>query len=167
MYVILEPIRIFKCGFSKFFITAISLTWNILKLEDASLLKVACNPVMQPRVIILSYKPAHVPDIWNKPPHVKREGLYMYQVTISLYTRMSKQLFFIPSGHMTFMQRRLHVDATSLGYITKTYLYNFDPLKPHFYIVKLGFTAVYIIFLISARKHRLWVLVRTASSRRF
>ena len=34
--------------------------------------------------------------------------------------------------------------------ITKTYLYNFDPLKPHFYIVKLGFTGVYFIFLISA-----------------
>ena len=34
--------------------------------------------------------------------------------------------------------------------ITKTYLYNFDPLKPHFYIVKLGFTGVYIICLISA-----------------
>ena len=33
--------------------------------------------------------------------------------------------------------------------ITKTYLYNFDPLKPHFYIVKLGFTGVYIIVLIS------------------
>ena len=31
--------------------------------------------------------------------------------------------------------------------ITKTRLYNFDPLKPHFYIVKLGFTGVYIIFL--------------------
>ena len=31
----------------------------------------------------------------------------------------------------------------------KTCLYNFDPLKPHFYIVKLGFTGVYIIFLIS------------------
>ena len=29
-------------------------------------------------------------------------------------------------------------------------------LKPHFYIVKLGFTGVYIIFLISAKKHRLW-----------
>ena len=29
------------------------------------------------------------------------------------------------------------------------------PLKPHFYIVKLGFTGVYIIFLISAQKHRL------------
>ena len=47
--------------------------------------------------------------------------------------------------------------------ITKTCLYNFDPLKPHFYTVKLGFTGVYIIFLISGLKHRLWVLVRTAS----
>ena len=45
--------------------------------------------------------------------------------------------------------------------ITKTCLYNFDPLKPHFCIVKLGFTGVYIIFLFSAQKHRLWVLVRT------
>ena len=36
-------------------------------------------------------------------------------------------------------------------YITKTRLYNVDPLKPHFYIVKLGFTGVYIIFLISAQ----------------
>ena len=48
-------------------------------------------------------------------------------------------------------------------FITKTYLYNFDPLKPHVYIVKLGFIGVYIIFLISAQKHRLWVFVRTAS----
>ena len=38
-----------------------------------------------------------------------------------------------------------------LDNITKTCLYNFDPLKPHFYIVKLGFTGVYIIFLISAQ----------------
>ena len=33
----------------------------------------------------------------------------------------------------------------------KTYLYNFDPHKPHFYIVRLGFTGVYIIFLISVK----------------
>ena len=45
--------------------------------------------------------------------------------------------------------------------ITKTCLYKVDPLKPHFYIVKLGFTGVYIIFLISIQKHRLWVPVRT------
>ena len=55
--------------------------------------------------------------------------------------------------------------------ITKTNLYNFDPtpppppLKPHFYIVKLGFTGVYIIFLISAQKHRLWVLTLYVLSR--
>ena len=44
------------------------------------------------------------------------------------------------------------LDSISSGHIiTKTCLYNFDPLKPHFYIVKLGFTGVYIIFLISAK----------------
>ena len=62
--------------------------------------------------------------------------------------------------YSTLTRNRAHI-------ITKTRLYNFDPLKRHFYIVKLGFTGVYIIFLISAQKHRLWVLVRTASSRRF
>ena len=35
---------------------------------------------------------------------------------------------------------------------TKICLYNFDPLKRHFYIVKLGLTGVYIIFHISAQK---------------
>ena len=35
--------------------------------------------------------------------------------------------------------------------ITKTCLYNVDPLIPHFYNVKLGFTGVYIIFLISTQ----------------
>ena len=33
----------------------------------------------------------------------------------------------------------------------KTCVYSFDPLKPHFYVVKLGFTGAYIIFLISAQ----------------
>ena len=53
-------------------------------------------------------------------------------------------------------QRELQISAI---FITKTCLYNFDPLKPYFYIVKLGFTGIYINFLISAQKHRLWVLV--------
>ena len=39
--------------------------------------------------------------------------------------------------------------------IKKAYLYNFEPLKTHLYIEKLGFTGVFIIFLISAQKHRL------------
>ena len=60
----------------------------------------------------------------------------------------------------------LHEEIASLAIlnvliITKTRLYNFDPFKPHFYIVKLGFTGVYIIFFIFAQKHRLWVLVRS------
>ena len=42
-----------------------------------------------------------------------------------------------------------YIEKTSL--IMKTRLYNFDPLKRHRYIVKLGFTGVYIIFLISAQ----------------
>ena len=49
--------------------------------------------------------------------------------------------------------------------IMKTYLYNFGPLKPHFYIVKLGFTRVYIIFLITAQKHRLWVMANAYLSK--
>ena len=44
---------------------------------------------------------------------------------------------------MTFLN--LFTPANSLD------LYKFDPRKPHFYIVKLGFTGVYIIFHISAR----------------
>ena len=40
---------------------------------------------------------------------------------------------------------------TTMWFITKTCLYICDPLKPHFYIVKLGFTGVYIIFLIFAQ----------------
>ena len=39
---------------------------------------------------------------------------------------------------------------TSTLLITKTCLY-VDPHKPHFYVVKLEFTGVYIIFLISAQ----------------
>ena len=38
-----------------------------------------------------------------------------------------------------------------LNIYNKTCLYNFDPLIPHFYIVKLGYTGVYITFPISAQ----------------
>ena len=41
------------------------------------------------------------------------------------------------------------------------------PLTSHFYKVKLGCTGVYIFFLIFALQHTLWVLIRTASMRRF
>ena len=43
----------------------------------------------------------------------------------------------------------------------------FWPPQTHFYVVKLGFTGVYIIYIISGQKHRLWALIRTASARVF
>ena len=47
-------------------------------------------------------------------------------------------------------QSEHHWLSKLLPVITKTNLHNFDTLKPHFYIAKLGFTGVYIIFLMSA-----------------
>ena len=45
---------------------------------------------------------------------------------------------------------KVQISRPNMAFITKTCLY-FDPLKPHFYRVKLGFTGAYIIFLISAQ----------------
>ena len=36
---------------------------------------------------------------------------------------------------------------------TKLCIYNFDLLKPHFYVVKLGFTGVYIVFFLFLLKN--------------
>ena len=48
----------------------------------------------------------------------------------------------------------VRVKKLGIGYpITKTCLYNVDPLKPHFYIVKQGFTGVYIIFLFCSKAY--------------
>ena len=60
------------------------------------------------------------------------------------------------SSSLIWVYKVYHGTSIRIPSITKTCLYNFDPLKPHFYIVNLGFTGVYI-FLISAQKHRLWV----------
>ena len=42
---------------------------------------------------------------------------------------------------------------------------NIYPIKPHFYILKLGLIGVYLFFLIFYPKHKLWVLIRIASLR--
>ena len=47
--------------------------------------------------------------------------------------------------------RQNSITRHRVTYITKTGLYNFDPLKTHFYTGKLGFTGVFIIYLISAQ----------------
>ena len=76
-------------------------------------------------------------------------------------------VFFQVLFHFSFELNLFTPYYTLRNHITKTSIYSVDLLKPHFYVVKLGFTGVYIIFLISAQKHILWVLVRTASARRF
>ena len=52
-------------------------------------------------------------------------------------------------------------------FIRKRCPWNKYPLKPHFYIEETGVCKGIHIFHIFAPKYRLWVLVRTASPRRF
>ena len=64
---------------------------------------------------------------------------------------INRSLWIVPiiislSSHSTFI-----ILSSKIANITKTCLYNFDPLKPHFYTVKLRFTGVYIIFIIFAQ----------------
>ena len=64
--------------------------------------------------------------------------------------RVPLLLFGLPLCSVIFFFFFFFFFAPSFGGITKTYLYNFDSLK-HFYIVKPGFTGIYIFFLISAQ----------------
>ena len=60
--------------------------------------------------------------------------------------------YFPADSHMLLHVYHKLQQGNLLSYaITKMCLYNVDPLKPHFYIVKLGFTGVYINFLIFAQ----------------
>ena len=51
-------------------------------------------------------------------------------------------------------KNRKPVDQADIHHITRTYLYNVDPLDPHFYLVKRGLQGIHY-FLISAQKYRL------------
>ena len=82
----------------------------------------------------------------NRP--VPIHAIYMYVYT-AIYTLTHSMLG-------TIMQTLWNIFSyfplgDNLHDITKTLLYNFDPVKPHFYIIILEFTGVYIIFLISAQ----------------
>ena len=90
---------------------------------------------------------------------------FVVVVVVFSYFFQNMGLTFHSNCLISFFFKKVGLNISyKLSPITKTYLYNFDPIKPHFYIVKLGFTGVYISFLISAQKHKLWILVRTASS---
>ena len=83
--------------------------------------------------------------------------IYRSVIYFALYEKaqilFTFRLFVRPSCLLVILEYNQSPDCGCLHmYITKTCLYNFDPLKPHFYIEKLGFTGVYIIFLFSAQK---------------
>ena len=52
---------------------------------------------------------------------------------------------------VSILSARVLRENNLIVYITKSYLYNLDPLKPHFIYSKTGVYRVYIIFLISAK----------------
>ena len=81
--------------------------------------------------------------------------LELHKVIYDLIKHFLENIIYILNIGTSFLTSILVLTFEQV--ITKTGLYNFDPLTPHFCIVKLGFTGVYIIFLISAQKHRLWV----------
>ena len=86
---------------------------------------------------------------------------------MSLHTSPWWRLYYFLRDHWIKHQAsaRGAYAASQITFIRKTRLYNFDPLKPHFYIVKLGFTGGIHYFSYFCSKHILWVLVRTASAR--
>ena len=76
-------------------------------------------------------------------PTLQGKTLLPVVAASSVIEQTSFRMAFGPPSH--------NQEVTKVILITKTCLYNFDPLKPHFYIVKLGFTGVNIIFLVSAQ----------------
>ena len=63
---------------------------------------------------------------------------------------ISNNLFILQKYKPCRRIRATPLDVSPGDITTKTYLYSCDTLKPHFYTVKLGFTRVYINFLLSA-----------------
>ena len=103
-----------------------------------------------PNLFVIHWKmsfPLTCPSPTNSQTHVwsclTHFALWIYIISWS-YTPYNWALV-----HMAFLLKTCVVCLVKkVRIITKTRLYNFDPLKPHFYIVKQGFTGVYIIFLI-------------------
>ena len=82
-------------------------------------------------------------------PHFTQSRTIKQYHIYSVKSRQTDSEFWADFG-VKLTIRWVKISAAIWKNIMKTCLYNFDPLKPHFYIVKLGFTGVYIIFHISA-----------------
>ena len=73
--------------------------------------------------------------VFKYSPTFERINNALSEIAVSFFQNGGK----IVSG----VSLHLSSNSNSKGPITKTYLYNFDPLIPHFYIVKLGFTRIH------------------------
>ena len=117
---------------------------------------------LRKKMLCVLIRSAFLIFLWRKKKYISN---YWLKKSPTLYGAM----FYI--SILRPPRQQDHSGSTKGGLNSRILLYsclcNFDPLKPHFYMVKLGFTGVYIIFPISAQKHRLWILVRTAFLRRF
>ena len=93
--------------------------------------------------------------IFNSGGHFVQQSGIIFAILVKEHTRnISVKLSLNPANCQggEVVQRFSSIFSSGGHFVqpTKTCLYNTDPLKPHFYIVKLGFTEVDIIFLISA-----------------
>ena len=85
---------------------------------------------------------------------IQSAKLYMFASVISeMRDKSITKMYFLPNTVQSIISSFTCSSQKSNIFITKTWLpvYNFDPFQPHFYMVKLGFTWVFIIFLISAQ----------------
>ena len=117
-------------------------------------------------MVQLDARPIEDQEVTGSTPPGRQHSFM--EIDHEIFSMVIISLSLIQEGQLSVSGKRMRsILVNRLTNIPKTCIYNFDPLKPPFYIIKLEFTGVYIIFLISAKKHRLWVLVRTASTRRF
>ena len=107
-------------------------------------------------------------ELWKyKVQFLSAKGLRLQKQTCSPTWALVSVVVHGPfvTDNPLYMALWRHSDKNSEA-ITKSYLYNFDPLKPHLYS-KTGVYRGIHYFSYFCSKHRLWVLVRTASPRRF
>ena len=111
---------------------------------------------------------AYVVHLLRVPEHKSREHIHCPNAYKCLFTynacdrssrdcRLTLKLFNRFSQIFSFL-------FLSFFTIRKTCPCNIYPLKPHFYIVKLGYAGVYLFFLFLLEKNRLWVHVRGSSN---
>ena len=83
---------------------------------------------------------------------ISQQGRYINNTKTNLIIRLHAMAVGVRTYNSRMLQEAETIDdARVRAVITKTCLYNFDPLKPHFYTVKLGH--VYTLFFLFLLKN--------------